>query len=198
MYEILHPLHSTLHKRRVILLLKLVICAVGILLLSQCKSINTASHELLISVPEQRALLLYEGKAIKTYPVSTSRFGVGNRRGSYRTPVGRFVVARKIGDRAPQGAVFKSRRATGEIMLPKNSGGRDPITTRILWLDGRENRTANSFRRYIYIHGTPQESLIGAPVSFGCVRMKNRDVIELYEKLQIGATVRITTAGLPL
>jgi len=155
-------------------------------------------YELLISVPEQRALLLYEGESIKTYPVSTSKFGVGNRRGSYRTPVGRFVVGQKIGDRAPRGAVFKSRRRTGEIMGSKYSGRRDPITTRILWLDGRENRTANSFRRYIYIHGTPQENLIGLPVSFGCVRMKNRDVIELYEKLMVGSTVRITTAPLPL
>lgn len=166
-------------------------------LLVQCRSLPPG-YELLISVADQRAALLYEGDLIKIYPVSTSRFGVGNRRGSYKTPVGRFTVAKKFGDRAKRGAVFKSRRLTGEVMLPEQARGRDPITTRILWLDGRENRTANSFRRYIYIHGTPQEHLLGYPVSWGCVRMKNRHVIDIYEKLQLGANVRITTLPLPV
>lgn len=170
--------------------------AMATLLLSHCQT-SPSSHELLISVPQQRAVLLRQGKKVKSYPISTSRFGVGNRRGSYKTPVGRFIVAKKIGDRAPRGAVFKSRRPTGQVMLPEHSRGRDPITTRILWLDGRENRTANSFGRFIYIHGTPQEELLGRPVSWGCVRMKNRDVVEVFEKLDLGSTVRITTLPLP-
>jgi hypothetical protein len=99
-------------------------------------------------------LLVRDGKPVKTYPVSTSKFGIGSERGSNRTPLGRLEVARKIGDGAPTGMVFKSRRATGEVLKP-NAPGRDPIVSRILWLHGTEGHNRNTFGRCVYIHGTP-------------------------------------------
>ena len=118
------------------------------------------------------------------------RFGVNSREGSYGTPVGRHRVAKKIGGGLPVGAVMKSRRFTGEV-LPINAPGRDPIVTRILWLQGTDADNRNSFARNIYIHGTPEERNIGLPVSYGCVRMKSRDVIALYDRVGQGARVDI-------
>jgi lipoprotein-anchoring transpeptidase ErfK/SrfK len=97
-------------------------------------------------------------------------------------------VARKIGDNAPLGSVFKSRRPTGEILKP-NAPGRDPVVTRILWLSGTEARNRNAFRRTIYIHGTPEERRLGAPASYGCIRMASRDVADLYDRVGYGADV---------
>lgn len=111
--------------------------------------------------------------------------------GSSATPVGEFRIRKKIGCGAPAGAVFKSRRPTGEI-LPIHAPGRDPIVSRILWLDGLEPGNRNAFDRFIYIHGTPEERNIGLPVSYGCVRMRSRDVIELYDTVGVGARVLIT------
>lgn len=153
-------------------------------------------HKMIISTSDQRMLVLRDGKPIAEYPVSTSKFGTGDRRGSNATPLGTLVVKKKIGAGAPSGAVFKARRPTGEI-LPPNAPGRDPIVTRILWLDGREFRNRNAFSRYIYIHGTPEERNIGIPASYGCIRMKSRDVIELFEIVGTGARVVITTHPLP-
>ena len=104
-------------------------------------------------------------------------------------------IAKKIGDNAPLGTVFKDRRRTGEIVLP-NAPGRDPIVTRILWLRGREAQNANAFGRYIYIHGTPEDRNLGLPVSYGCVRMKSEDVIKLYDIVGTGAQVTIVDAPL--
>lgn len=129
------------------------------------------------------------------YPVSTSKFGLGDALGSGYTPLGQLEIARKIGDDAPAGAVFKDRRRTGEIVLP-DSPGRDPIVTRILWLRGREPQNVNAFPRMIYIHGTPEERNIGRPVSYGCVRMRSRDVIQLYDIVGRGAQVSIVDAPL--
>ena len=95
----------------------------------------------------------------------------------------------------PSGAVFKSRRRTGEILRP-NAPGRDPIVSRILWLRGKERQNRNTFARYIYIHGTPEERRIGKPVSYGCIRMKSRDVIDLYRRVGVGAEVRIIRGSL--
>ena len=99
-------------------------------------------------------------------------------------------MARKIGRGAPAGAVFKSRKRTGEILRP-NSPGRDPIVTRILWLNGKQTHNSNAFARYIYIHGTPEEHRIGHPASYGCIRMTSNDIIDLYNYLGVGSQVRI-------
>lgn len=148
-------------------------------------------HRILVSAADQRMVVLRDGEPIAMYPVSTSKFGLGDTPGSYATPVGTFRVKKKIGDGAPPGAVFKSRRLTGEI-LPVDAPGRDPIVTRILWLDGLEHGNRRAFERFIYIHGTPEERTIGEPTSFGCIRMRSVDVIELYDTVGEGARVVIS------
>jgi hypothetical protein len=152
-------------------------------------------HHVIVSVREQKLALLEKGNLIATYPISTSKFGLGDRRGSYRTPLGELEVADKIGDAAPLGTVFKNRRRTGELVAP-NSPGRDPIVTRIIWLRGRERQNANAFARDIYIHGTPEERTIGLPASYGCIRMRSADIIKLYSLVGRGAQVSIV--DLPL
>ena len=131
-----------------------------------------------------------DGAPLATYPVSTSKFGLGDIPGSSGTPLGALEVAEKIGGGAPSGAVFKDRRRTGEIVAP-DAPGRDPIVTRILWLRGEEPQNARAHSRFIYIHGTPEERNIGLPVSYGCIRMRSRDVIELFAIVGTGAQVRI-------
>jgi lipoprotein-anchoring transpeptidase ErfK/SrfK len=148
-------------------------------------------HRVIISASEQSMVVLRDGSPIARYPVSTSKFGLGSRPGSFATPTGAFVIRKKIGDGVPAGTVFKSRRPTGEI-LAVDAPGRDPIVTRILWLDGREGGNRNAFDRCIYIHGTPEERNIGQPASYGCIRMRSRDVIELYDTVGTGARVTIT------
>jgi hypothetical protein len=152
-------------------------------------------HQVIISIPEQRMALLEDGAPLATYPVSTSKFGLGDLSGSSGTPLGCLEVARKFGGNAPSGAVFKDRRRTGEI-VPVDAPGRDPIVTRILWLRGLEPQNANAYGRYIYIHGTPEERNIGLPASYGCIRMRSRDVIELYDIVGRGAQVTIADAPL--
>lgn len=134
--------------------------------------------------------LLKKGVPLGTYDVSTSKFGLGDVPNSYRTPVGRLEVEKKIGDDAPMGAVFKSRERTGEI-LGIDAPGRDPIVTRILWLKGTDSGTANAFERNIYIHGTPEERNLGKPASYGCVRMRSVDVAYVYSVVGWGAEVLI-------
>lgn len=163
-------------------------------ILSSCGN-GSPRNGVIVSVKDQRMLLVRNGIPVKSYPVSTSKFGLGDTRGSNRTPVGRMEVAKKIGGGAPSGAVFKSRRRTGEILRP-NAPGRDPIVTRILWLRGKQSSTRNTFRRYIYIHGTPEEYTIGRPRSYGCIRMKSRDVIALYKELGVGSEVRVIRGAL--
>ncbi|MGI8956383.1 MAG: L,D-transpeptidase [Chthoniobacterales bacterium] len=150
----------------------------------------------IISVKDQKLMVVENGKRAAVYPVSTSKFGLGDRWGSMATPLGWLQVAEKIGDHAPPGAVFHKRRFTGEILQP-NAPGRDPIVTRIIWLRGLERTNANAFNRCIYIHGTPEEKIIGKPASFGCVRMSSKDVAEVYAQIQIGALVRIIPDSLP-
>lgn len=147
--------------------------------------------EIVVSVADQRmGIYDREGNLVRTFDVSTSKFGLGDTPGSYKTPLGLHRVAAKIGCNAPMGAVFKSRRMTGEV-LPPDAPGRDPIVTRILWLQGLEPRNRNAYQRYIYIHGTAEERNIGKPVSYGCVRMRSVDVVELYNVVPLGAKVRI-------
>ena len=165
-----------------------------LLFTASCATKDTR-HRIVVSVPDQRLVVLDEGQPKVTYPISTSKFAIGDAPGSRGTPLGELEIAKKIGDSAPSGAVFKSRRLTGEI-LPPDAPGRDPIVTRILWLKGLEPRNANAYGRYIYIHGTPEERNIGVPASYGCVRMRSRDVIELYNIVGWGARVSIVNAPL--
>lgn len=165
-----------------------------IFLVTSCATPDTR-HHVVISIPEQRMALLDNNALIATYPVSTSKFAIGDWPGSNGTPLGELEIARKIGDSAPNGAVFKDRRQTGEILAP-DAPGRDPIVTRILWLRGRESQNANAYSRYIYIHGTPEERNIGKPASFGCIRMRSRDVIQLYDAVGWGARVTILNESL--
>lgn len=164
------------------------------LLLSSCVAPDTR-HHVVVSIPEQRLALLDNGAVIATYPVSTSKFAIGDAPGSRGTPLGELEIAKKIGDSAPSGMVFKDRRPTGEILVP-DAPGRDPIVTRILWLRGLEAQNANAYGRYIYIHGTPEERNIGARASFGCIRMRSRDVIQLFDI--VGPRARVTILNQPL
>ena len=154
------------------------------------------SHRVVISIRDQKLMLLENGGRVAIYPVSTSKYGVGDFRGRMTTPLGYLMVAKKIGDNAPVGAVFHNRRWTGEILQP-NAPGRDPVTTRIIWLNGLEAQNAQAFHRCIYIHGTPEEKTLGRPASYGCVRMKAADVAVLYNQVPLGALVQITPDRLP-
>jgi len=152
-------------------------------------------NKMIVSVRDQKLLLLRDGKPVKAYKISTSKFGEGDIPNSNRTPLGRMRVAKKIGDGQPAGAVFKSRRPTGEVLRP-NAPGRDPIVSRILWLTGTESNNRNAFRRFIYIHGTPEMYRLGSPASYGCIRMGCRDVVDLYNRVGTGADVVVIRGSL--
>lgn len=152
-------------------------------------------NKMVISVRDQRMLLVHDGKPVKSYKISTSKFGVGDRPRSNCTPLGKLEVQRKIGDGVRSGTVFKARRPTGEVLKP-NAPGRDPIVSRILWLKGTQSQNRNAFRRFIYIHGTPEEWRLGTPASYGCIRMSSRDVIDLYNRVGYGADVFIIRGSL--
>lgn len=155
---------------------------------------------LLIDVPTQW-MSLYDdaGVAIRRYRVSTARNGTGEQRGSFRTPRGRHVIRARIGAGMPENTVFVRRRPTGECWSPELSAahpGRDWILTRILWLSGCEpgfNRLGevDTMRRYIYLHGSPDTAEMGVPGSIGCVRMRNRDIVELFDLVSAGMPVII-------
>jgi lipoprotein-anchoring transpeptidase ErfK/SrfK len=150
-------------------------------------------HVILIGITDQKMVLLDRGTEVASYPVSTSKFGIGDGFGSYRTPMGWMQIRTKIGDGAPLGEVFKSRHPTGEV-IAVDAPGRDPIVTRILWLQGLQSQNSNAYSRCIYIHGTPEERNIGKPVSYGCIRMRSCDIIELYNTVGVGARVKIVEA----
>ncbi len=153
----------------------------------------TDSPTIMVSIAEQRLYLFdANGQKVASYRVSTSKFGIGDTRSSYATPIGQFEIADKIGHEAELGAVFRGCRPTGEICAV-NAPERDPIVTRILPLRGLEKHNAKALSRGIYIHGTPEERNIGRPVSYGCIRMKSRDVVELFDHVQRGTRVEITT-----
>ena len=154
-----------------------------------------------ISIAEQLLTLFDErGHALCCHPVSTASKGAGEAFGSYCTPRGKHIIRAKIGAGVPENTVFIARRPNGEIYSPELAAafpGRDWILTRILWLSGCEpqrNRLGgvDTMRRYIYIHGTPEEGLIGRPASHGCVRMLNADVVDVFNKLPEGTLVYIT------
>lgn len=152
--------------------------------------------EIIISVAEQKLAVVRDGMWTHKFRISTSKFGLGDSFGSYKTPLGKLRVCDKIGGGLTAGSVIKRRHATGEI-LPVNAPGRDPIVTRILWLEGIETANQHAKARGIYIHGTVEESKIGDAVSYGCIRMKSREVIELYEVVPVGAMVTIQNDKLP-
>jgi lipoprotein-anchoring transpeptidase ErfK/SrfK len=154
-----------------------------------------ATPSIVVSVPDQTLALIDDGVVVARFPVSTSKFGLGDGSGSYATPLGTMAIASKIGANAPLGTVFKSRLPTGEILRP-NAPGRDPIVTRILWLRGLEKRNARAFARNIYIHGTPEERLIGRPASYGCIRMRSRDVAQLFAAVGVGTKIEVANARL--
>jgi hypothetical protein len=151
----------------------------------------SVAAEIVVSLPDQQLALLDRGKVVARYPVSTSKFGIGDGIGTYRTPLGTLFVSGKFGDHLAPGAVIKSRIATGEIVDP-NTPGRDAIVSRVIWLRGKEEQNRGAHDRCIYIHGTPEERRVGKPVSFGCIRMRSKDVIALYELAHIGMHVTIT------
>ena len=175
----------------------------GIIVLTcNCSSIRTSGEKIVVSVNDQRLSLIGKEGPIKTYPISTSKYGLGSQPNSYKTPLGRMYVCKKIGAGARSGTVFKSRRPTGEVVRP-NSPGRDPIISRIIWLEGLERYNRNTKERLIYIHGTPEERTIGSPTSYGCVRMRSRDIIDLYDRIRVGTRVyikrgQLTAAEVPI
>jgi lipoprotein-anchoring transpeptidase ErfK/SrfK len=140
---------------------------------------QTSRTSIHISVRDQQLTVKEDETPIRTYPVSTSRFGIGTEQGSLKTPTGRFRVAEKIGADTPPGTIFQSR-----VPL-KPDDPRPPtedlVMSRILWLDGLDEHNANTRERFIYIHGTKHEGKIGSPASCGCIRMRNADVVELFD-----------------
>lgn len=165
------------------------------LALTSCGPTVDDRNKMVVSVRDQKLLLLRDGKPVKAYKISTSKFGVGDVPNSNKTPLGRMKVAKKIGDGQPAGAVFKSRQPTGEVIKP-NAPGRDPIVSRILWLTGTDSNNRNAFRRFIYIHGTPEMYRLGSPASYGCIRMGTNDVVDLYNRVGAGADVYVIRGSL--
>jgi hypothetical protein len=161
------------------------------MVLSHRATAASYATEIVISVADQQLAVIDRGKLIQHYTVSTSKFGVGDAVGSYRTPLGLLFVSAKFGDRLSAGSVIKARVATGEIVDP-NAVGRDAIVSRVIWLRGMEAQNHSARDRCIYIHGTPEERRIGRPASFGCVRMRSKDIIALYDFVHVGMHVLIT------
>ena len=130
-----------------------------------------------------------EGSLLRRYVVSTSKFGVGFEEGSFKTPTGLFQISEKHGDGTPEGQIFVGRVATGRVGIEGEGG--DHVQTRILWLEGLEPENANTKSRFIYLHGTNWEGLLGTPASHGCVRLANADIIDLFERVPVGTKVSI-------
>ena len=145
--------------------------------------------KVIIYAANQTLRVVQGGQSIFEAPVSTSQFGLGFEPGSLKTPTGTFKVAEKIGEGAPHGTVFKGRIPVNQ---PHNwQDEADLITSRILWLDGLDQKNTNTKERYIYIHGTNHERLVGQPTSHGCVRMRNEDVIRLFNLVEAGTQIEI-------
>lgn len=152
--------------------------------------------EIRINISQQKLYLFSSGQPVKIYRVSTSKYGIGNKAGSNKTPLGLHRIVSKIGRNASLGAIFKRRRNTGKIAKISYGDG-DIITTRILRLEGLEQGAnkgpgVDSYQRCIYIHGTSEAKLIGRPASHGCIRMKNSDIIELFSLVRRCTLVKIT------
>ena len=154
---------------------------------------------LIIDISDQLLFLFENDTCLLSFPISSSKYGIGNQSGSNKTPLGLHVIERKIGSKVPFGGILKGRKFTGEIAeiyTDKTDSPKDIITSRILWLKGLEKGInkgdkIDSYNRYIYIHGTNEEGLIGTPSSHGCIRMKNSDVIKLFEIVSLKTPVYI-------
>ncbi len=151
---------------------------------------NLTNPRLEVSIGTQRVRLFDDMRCVREWTCSTSKFGIGFKEGSNKTPLGAFIVKEKHGDGAESGTIFKSRQPVGHWTRGMETKT-DLVLTRILWLDGLETHNANTFQRYIYIHGTNDENGIGRPGSHGCVRMRNREVIELFDLVPVGTPVWI-------
>jgi L,D-transpeptidase YbiS len=148
-----------------------------------------SSYKIRIDTKEQTLRLLHGQKVVHQFPISTSRFGLGQTPGSFQTPLGRFRIYQKIGGDQPMNTVFRGRIP---VASPSDwNKESDLITSRILWLDGVEPHNGNTRERFIYIHGTNEEHLIGQPASHGCVRMRNEDVTRLFDLVEAGTEVEI-------
>jgi L,D-transpeptidase YbiS len=146
-------------------------------------------HKIVIDSRTQSLSLFRDNELVFTAPVSTSRFGLGFENGSRKTPTGNFNIHQKIGGEMPVGTVFKGRKP---VTTPVDwSVEPDLITSRILWLHGLDEENSQTRGRYIYIHGTNQEQLIGQAASSGCIRMRNADVVRLFDQVEVGADVEI-------
>ena len=166
---------------------------------TQTKKKTTFKEILYISVKAQKMYHIINNEVTKTYIISTAEKGTGNIKNSYQTPLGLHSVKEKHGDNTPLNGRMIGRVFYGQIATIYNDNSRsktDDVTTRILWLSGEEegiNKGGNvdSYKRYIYIHGTSEEGRLGTPASHGCVRMNNKDVLELYNKIGVGTKVLI-------
>jgi lipoprotein-anchoring transpeptidase ErfK/SrfK len=150
-----------------------------------------ADTQIVVDIDKQTLYLFKKAKLLKYYPISSSKFGIGNAQDSHKTPLGKHYIAHKIGANAPINTIFKARMNTQKVALINDETEEDVITSRILWLKGLEpginkGPGIDSYQRYIYIHGTADEAAIGRPASFGCIRMKNQDVVDLFSQVEAG------------
>ena len=163
------------------------------------RGIKESEKNLFISIEDQRLYEINKNQIIKTYDISSSKYGVGNKENSNKTPIGLHLIKEKFGDTVPIYGKLIGRKFYGKIatiFADSTRSETDDITSRILWLKGLEKNinkgnAIDSYKRYIYIHGTSEEGLIGRPASHGCIRMRNKDIIELYDKIKIGTLVLI-------
>ena len=153
-----------------------------------------SSIELRVTISRQTVEVWRGSLLLQSYPVSTSKFGIGNEEGSFRTPLGRFEICEKYGEEQALHTIFKARKPIGKWNPDEDTRGADLILSRILRLNGLEEKNANSFQRYIYIHGTNHEDKIGSAASNGCVRMTNRDIGELYDLVPLWTPVLISAS----
>lgn len=144
-----------------------------------------------ISIAKQTLHLVEDGMETRCYQISSAKNGLGSEEGSYKTPLGNFIISEKHGHNEPINTIFKGRVPVGE-WSPCQQCDDDLVTSRILWLGGIDNDNANTKQRYIYIHGTNHEDKLGSPHSCGCIRMSNKDVIELFDNVTENTPVRIS------
>lgn len=157
------------------------------------------SPVLIVQIKTQKMYYFKNGKLLKRYTISSSKYGIGNAAGSNKTPLGVHTIKTRFGNGAKKGTIFKARQNTGKIAKIYHDDApakADYVTTRIMWLSGLESgvnsgKNIDSYKRYIYIHGTPEEGRLGRPASHGCIRMFNSDVIKLYKKAPVGTLVNI-------
>jgi L,D-transpeptidase YbiS len=154
-------------------------------------SIKSMQRKVIVHALSNKLELLENDQVIWTASISISKHGLGEEPNSYKTPRGKHRIAQKIGKGMPIGTVFKSRVPTGTWSAENPGTAEDLILTRILWLEGLEEQNQTSFDRYIYFHGTNHEKLIGTAASQGCIRLKNQDMVQLFDNVEIGNEVII-------